>query len=66
MRQMAGGEARDRRPDLPGGCDTLGSAKAMLAMMCCLLRAAGEAKLYQEREDSAKMTGSRMAFASRG
>ena len=35
-------------------------------MMYCLLRAAGEANLYQEREDSAKMTGSRMAFVSRG
>ena len=28
--------------------------------------AAGEANLYQEREDCAKMTGSRMAFVSRG
>jgi hypothetical protein len=31
-----------------------------------VLRAAGEENLYQESEDSAKMTGSRMAFASRG
>ena len=40
--------------------------KPCLQMMCCLLRAAGEENLYQESEDSAKMTGSRMAFASRG
>ena len=31
-----------------------------------VLRAAGEEILYQEAESSAKMTGSRMAFASRG
>ena len=31
-----------------------------------VLRAAGEENLYQESESSAKMTGSRMAFASRG
>ena len=31
-----------------------------------VLRAAGEENLYQESEDSAKVTGSRMAFASRG
>ena len=31
-----------------------------------VLRAAGEENLYQESEDSAKMMGSRVAFASRG
>ena len=31
-----------------------------------VLRAAGEENLYQESESSAKMTGSRMGFASRG
>jgi hypothetical protein len=40
--------------------------KRCMEMMYWLLRAAGEENLYQGSEDSAKMTGSRMDFASRG
>ena len=40
--------------------------KRCVEMMYRLLHAAGEENLYHESEDSTKMTGSKMAFASCG